>query len=240
MTVYTQKEGVRMIFPYFFDYSMIILIPGLILAAFAQWNVSSTYNKYLRVANSRGITGAEAARKLLINNGIIDVSVELVGGKLSDHYDPRKKVLRLSHEVYNGRSVASVGIAAHEVGHAIQHNIGYMPLKLRSAIAPVASLASNSAWYLFLLGLFFNFTGLMELGIVFFTGAILFNLVTLPVEFNASRRAIAQLEQSVILYDEDGPGAKKVLGAAALTYVAATIMSFLQLFRMLALKGSRD
>lgn len=229
-----------MIFPYFFDYSMIILIPGLILAAFAQWNVSSTYNKYLRVANSRGITGAEAARKLLINNGIIDVSVELVGGKLSDHYDPRKKVLRLSHEVYNGRSVASVGIAAHEVGHAIQHNIGYMPLKLRSAIAPVASLASNSAWYLFLLGLFFNFTGLMELGIVFFTGAILFNLVTLPVEFNASRRAIAQLEQSVILYDEDGPGAKKVLGAAALTYVAATIMSFLQLFRMLALKGSRD
>ena len=240
MTVYTQKEGVRMIFPYFFDYSMIILIPGLILAAFAQWNVSSTYNKYLRVANSRGITGAEAARKLLINNGIIDVSVELVGGKLSDHYDPRKKVLRLSHEVYNGRSVASVGIAAHEVGHAIQHNIGYMPLKLRSAIAPVASLASNSAWYLFLLGLFFNFTELMELGIVFFTGAILFNLVTLPVEFNASRRAIAQLEQSVILYDEDGPGAKKVLGAAALTYVAATIMSFLQLFRMLALKGSRD
>lgn len=240
MTVYTQKEGVRMIFPYFSDYTMIILIPGLILAAFAQWNVSSTYNKYLRVANSRGITGAETARKLLINNGITDVSVELVGGKLSDHYDPRKKVLRLSHEVYNGRSVASVSIAAHEVGHAIQHNIGYAPLKLRSAIAPVAALASNSAWYLFIIGLFFNFAGLMELGIVFFTGAILFNIITLPVEFNASQRAIAQLDQNAILYDEDGPGAKRVLNAAALTYVAATIMSFLQLLRMLALKGSRD
>ncbi|WP_303860077.1 zinc metallopeptidase [Alkalibaculum bacchi] len=229
-----------MIFPYFFDYTMIILIPGLILAAFAQWNVSSTYNKYLRVANSRGITGGEAARKLLLNNGITDVSVELVGGKLSDHYDPRKKVLRLSHEVYNGRSVASVSIAAHEVGHAIQHNRGYAPLKLRSAIAPVAAFASNSAWYLFIIGLFFNFTGLMELGIVFFTGAILFNIITLPVEFNASRRAIAQLDQNVILYDEDGPGARRVLNAAALTYVAATIMSFLQLLRMLALKGSRD
>lgn len=219
---------------------MIILIPGLILAAFAQWNVSSTYNKYLRVANSRGITGAETARKLLLNNGITDVSVELVGGKLSDHYDPRKKVLRLSHEVYNGRSVASVGIAAHEVGHAIQHNVGYGPLKLRSAIAPVAAVASNSAWYLFILGLFFNLTGLMEIGILFFTGAILFNIITLPVEFNASQRAMAELDQNAILYNEDGRGARKVLNAAALTYVAATIMSFLQLLRMLALKGSRD
>ena len=219
---------------------MIILIPGLIIAAIAQWNVTSTYNKYLRVANSRGITGLEAAKLLLSRNGIRDVSIEMVNGKLSDHYDPRKKVLRLSQEVYNGRSVASVGIAAHEVGHAIQHNVGYAPIKVRNAIAPVVALASNSAWYLFIAGLFFDLTGLMELGILFFTGAILFNLITLPVEFNASRRAIAELEGNAILYEEDSHGAKKVLGAAALTYVAATIMSFLQLFRMLALKGSRD
>jgi len=227
-------------YPIFFEPTMLLLIPGLIFAAYAQWKVKSTYNKYLRVANNKGITGAEAAKQILNRNGIYDVTVELVGGKLSDHYDPRKKVLRLSNEVYNGRSIASVGIAAHEVGHAIQHNTSYGPLTLRSAIAPVVGFASNSAWILFFIGILFNFTGLMTLGIIFFASAVVFNVVTLPVEFNASSRALAQLEGNALIYDDEGRGVKKVLDAAALTYIAATIVAFLQLVRMILLRGSRD
>ncbi len=219
---------------------MLLLIPGLIFAAYAQWKVKATYNKYLRVANNRGITGAEAAKRILTRNGINDVTVELVSGKLSDHYDPRKKVLRLSNEVYNGKSIASVGIAAHEVGHAIQHNTNYGPLTVRSTIAPVVGFASNSAWILFFIGLLFSSVNLMNLGIIFFASAVVFNVVTLPVEFNASRRALTQLEESTLIYDDEGRGVKKVLDAAALTYIAATIVAFLQLLRMILLRGSRD
>ncbi|MPW26032.1 peptidase [Alkalibaculum sp. M08DMB] len=229
-----------MFYPMFLYPSMIILLPGLILAAYAQFKVKTTYNKYLKVANQRGITGAETASRILKKNGIYDVTVEQVGGKLSDHYDPTKKKLRLSNEVYNGRSIASIAIAAHEVGHAIQHNKSYAPLTLRSTIAPVVGFTSNSAWFLFFIGILFNFPQLMTLGILFFASAVIFNIVTLPVEFNASSRALTQLESEYLVYDDEGIGVKKVLNAAALTYVAATIVAFLQLLRMVLLRGSRD
>ncbi|MBF7095857.1 zinc metallopeptidase [Alkalibacter mobilis] len=227
-------------FPFLFDSTMLILIPGILIAAYAQNKVSSTYNRYLRVPNSRGLTGAQTARNILDRNGLTGISIELVGGKLSDHYDPRKRVLRLSNEVYNGRSVAAVGIAAHEVGHAIQHNESYAPLKIRNAIVPVVNLASNAAWILFLIGFIFSATGLMNLGIIFFSGSVVFNLITLPVEFNASRRAVTQLSANGLVLQEETVGVKKVLDAAALTYVAAMLMSILQIVRLLVLRGSRD
>lgn len=221
--------------------SMIILIPGLILAAYAQGKVSSAYNKYLRVANRRGITGAQAAREILNRNDLHDVNIELIPGRLSDHYDPRTRVLRLSQDVYHGKSVAAMGIAAHEVGHAIQHQRAYTPLVIRNSIAPVVSFASNAAWLLFIIGLMFlPGSGLMDIGIIFFTSAVIFQIITLPVEFNASHRAIDQLSGTGLVVADEGTQVKKVLDAAALTYVAATIMSFLQLFRMLMLRGSRD
>ncbi|MFZ7121151.1 MAG: zinc metallopeptidase [Eubacteriaceae bacterium] len=224
----------------FLDYSMVLLIPGLIFAAYAQGKVKSTYNRYLKVLNNRGITGAETAKEILNKNGLYDINIEVVKGKLSDHYDPRKRVLRLSKDVYYGKSIASIGIAAHEVGHAIQHSKNYTPLTFRNAIAPVVGFASNSAWFLFFIGIMFSFTSLMYLGIVFFASAVVFNLITLPVEFNASSRAIYQLENSSIVLESETYGVKKVLDAAALTYVAGTIMAFLQLLRMIILSGSRD
>lgn len=224
----------------FFDITMLILIPGLIIAAYAQSKVSSTYNRYLRVPNTRGLTGAETARHILDRNGMNHVQIELVGGKLTDHYDPRKRVLRLSNEVYNGRSVAAVGIAAHEVGHAIQHQQAYAPLTIRNAIVPVVNLASQASWVLFFIGFIFSISGLMNLGIAFFAGSVVFNLITLPVEFNASSRAVAQLSSNGLVLSDERVGVKKVLDAAALTYVAALLMSFLQLMRLLVLRGSRD
>ncbi|NTW72316.1 MAG: zinc metallopeptidase [Eubacteriaceae bacterium] len=224
----------------FFDISMIIIIPGLIIAAYAQGKVTTTYNRYLRVANTKGLTGAQTARYILDANNLNQVAIELVGGKLSDHYDPRKKVLRLSNEVYNGRSVASVGIAAHEVGHAIQHATAYTPLKIRNAIVPLVSFASSAAWFLFFIGFMFSATGLMDIGIIFFASSVIFNLITLPVEFNASSRARQQLEASGMVMSDEAIGVKKVLDAAALTYVAALIVSFLQLARLLVLRSSRD
>ncbi|QSX08746.1 zinc metallopeptidase [Alkalibacter rhizosphaerae] len=229
-----------MYFPFIFDITMLILVPGLIFAAYAQGKVSSTYNRYLRVPNTRGLTGAQTARHILDRNGMTQVNIELVGGKLTDHYDPRKRVLRLSNEVFNGRSVAAVGIAAHEVGHAIQHQQAYGPLKIRNAIVPVVNLASKAAWVLFFIGFFFQVTGFMDLGILFFSGSVIFNLVTLPVEFNASRRAVVQLADNGLVLSDERVGVKKVLDAAALTYVAALLMSFLQLIRLIALRGSRD
>ncbi|MFZ7132047.1 MAG: zinc metallopeptidase [Eubacteriales bacterium] len=229
-----------MYLPFFFEPTMFILIPGLILAAYAQSKVSSAYNKYLRVANTRGITGADTAREILNKNDLYDIKIELAKGKLSDHYDPRKKILRLSHDVYHGKSVAALAIAAHEVGHAIQHHKQYTPLVLRNSIAPVVSLASNAAWFLFFIGFLFQGTGFMNLGIIFFTSAVIFHIVTLPVEFNASHRAIEQLNATGLIQLNEGTGVKKVLDAAALTYVAATIVAFLQLMRMIILRGSRD
>lgn len=229
-----------MYFPFMFDATMLILIPGLIAAAYAQGKVSSTYNRYLRVPNTKGLTGAETARQILDRNGLSDVQIELVGGKLTDHYDPRKRVLRLSNEVYNGRSVAAVGIAAHEVGHAIQHQQSYLPLTFRNAIVPVVNFASKAAWILFFIGFIFAQGELMNLGILFFAGSVVFNLVTLPVEFNASNRAVAQLQANGLVLSDERVGVKKVLDAAALTYVAALLVSFLQLLRLIVLRGRRD
>jgi hypothetical protein len=222
---------------YYYDPTWIIVLPALILAFYAQAKVSTTFERYLRVPARIGLTGAEAAREILRANGIYDVTVEMTRGRLSDYYDPRNKVLRLSPEVYSGRSLAALGVAAHECGHAIQHNVGYVPLNLRNTIVPLAGVGSQMAFPLFFIGLLFNLDFLATMGILFFSAAVLFQLITLPVEYNASSRAVAALESAgFISYDEVEP-VKRVLDAAALTYVAATLMAILQLLRLLALFG---
>lgn len=227
-----------MVMPFFFwDSTMIIVLPALLLAMYAQAKVSGTFQKYLRVPASCGLTGAQVARRLLDQNGLYDVSIEMIRGHLSDHYDPRKKVLRLSQDVYSGTSVASLGVAAHETGHAIQHDVGYIPLGIRNSIFPVASIGSQMAFPLFLMGLLFRAESLMFIGILAFTAAVLFQVVTLPVEFNASSRAIEALEAGGFITRAEVEPAKRVLSAAALTYVAATFMAIMQLIRLLALAG---
>ncbi|ADL06813.1 zinc metallopeptidase [Thermosediminibacter oceani] len=222
---------------WFFDPTLIILLPALVLAFYAQAKVSTTFERYLRVPARVGLTGAEVARELLRRNGIYDVTVEMTGGRLSDYYDPRRKVLRLSPDVYNGRSLAALGVAAHECGHAIQHNIGYVPLVFRNTIVPLAGIGSQMAFPLFFIGLLFSSEFLATLGILFFSAAVIFQLITLPVEYNASSRAVAALEGAGFIYpDEVGP-VRSVLSAAALTYVAATLMAVLQLLRLIALFG---
>ena len=221
-----------------FDPLYIIMIaPALILSIFAQIKVKSSYSKYSKVPTSRGITGAQAAREILRAQGINDVGIELSRGFLSDHYDPRTRVLRLSETVYAGNSLASVGVAAHEAGHAIQHAHGYLPLKLRSALVPISSLGSNLAWPLLIIGFIFMAKSLILAGIIFFSLAVAFQLVTLPVEFNASFRALEALPQAGILSDSEVAGARKVLSAAALTYVAAAASAVLQLVYFLLRAG---
>ncbi len=224
----------------YFDPTYILILPAIILAAYAQSKVNSTFNKYLRVRNSYGYTGYDVARRILDINGLQNVPIELVGGKLSDHYDPRKRVLRLSQDVYNSNSIASVGVAAHECGHAIQHLEGYAPLIIRNAIAPVASFGSQAAWLFILAGFIFSWTGLINIGILLFSAAVAFQVITLPVEFNASSRATALLEgNGLVPSNEIGP-AKEVLRAAALTYVAATFAAIMQLVRLLVIRGRSD
>ena len=186
-----------------------------------------------------GITGAEAAQRILHQSGIYDVRVEHVSGSLTDHYDPRSKVLRLSDSVYGSSSVAAVGVAAHECGHAVQHEKGYVPLSIRSALVPVANFGANLAWPVFLMGLIFSIGPLLDIGILLFLAAVLFQLVTLPVEFNASSRALRLLESNGILYGEEIRDTRKVLSAAALTYVASLAASVLQLLRLIILAGGR-
>ncbi|WP_313017251.1 zinc metallopeptidase [Acetoanaerobium noterae] len=229
-----------MYYPYF-DSTMIVLIPAIILAMYAQSKVKSTYEKYVRIASQKGYTGAEAARAILDRNGLTDVRIEHIRGTLSDHYDPRTRVLRLSDMVYRGNSISSSAIAAHEVGHAIQHARDYAPLRFRNAIVPVVNFASNLSWLFILAGLFLSFTGLIDIGIILFTGSVVFQIVTLPVEFNASSRALYELESVGVLTREEIPHSKKVLDAAALTYVAATATAVAQLVRLLLLRErSRD
>ena len=229
-----------MYYPYF-DSTMIVLIPAIILAMYAQSKVKSTYEKYVRIASQKGYTGAEAARAILDRNGLTDVRIEHTRGTLSDHYDPRTRVLRLSDMVYRGNSISSSAIAAHEVGHAIQHARDYAPLRFRNAIVPVVNFASNLSWLFILAGLFLSFTGLIDIGIILFTGSVVFQIVTLPVEFNASSRALDELESVGVLTREEIPHSKKVLDAAALTYVAATATAVAQLVRLLLLRErSRD
>ncbi|MDF2532249.1 MAG: peptidase rane zinc metallopeptidase [Clostridia bacterium] len=223
-----------------FDPTFIILIPAILFAAYAQSKINSTFNTYLRVRNSNGYTGYQVARTILDNHGLQEIPIELINGHLTDHYDPRKRILRLSNAVYNGNSLASVGVAAHECGHAVQHQESYVPLTIRNTIAPIASIGSQLSWVLVIAGIFFGYTGLIDIGILFFSVAVLFQLVTLPVEYNASSRAIAMLtDYNLVPADEVGP-AKKVLSAAALTYLAATIVAVMQLVRLLLIRGRRD
>ncbi len=221
----------------FWDPTMILLIPAIIFATWAQFRVSSTFNRYKRIGSAQGITGLQAAQYLLQRNGITDVEVEPVEGRLSDHYDPRSKKVRLSVDNYRGSSLAAIAVAAHEVGHAIQHHVGYMPLQLRHSILPVTNLGSWAAFPLFILGMFLRTPLLMDIGIVLFAGVVIFHLVTLPVEYNASNRALVQLKENGMLVSNEVNGAKKVLNAAAMTYVAATAMALLNLVRLLILRG---
>lgn len=212
-----------MFYPMYFDPTYFLVLIGVVLSLLASGKVKSTFSRYSQVRNSRGLTGAQAAEQVLHTAGIYDVRIEHVGGNLTDHYDPRTKVLRLSDSVYGQTSVAAVGVAAHECGHAIQHARGYAPLKLRSTLVPVANFGAKLAWPLIIFGLFIrgeSSTLLINAGIIAFLAAVVFQLVTLPVEFNASNRAIRMLADSGMMYGEEIKGAKKVLSAAALTYVA--------------------
>lgn len=219
---------------------MIILIPGVLLAIYAQGKVSTTYNRYSKVYSRSGYTGAQFARKMLNDNGLYDVTITQIQGKLSDHYDPRANQVRLSSEVYNGTSIASLGIAAHEVGHAVQHATNYFPLTLRNVVIPVTNISSSCYMLLILLGLIMNSMSMVQFGIMLFAVIVIFQLITLPVEFNASRRAIATLGGDQILDQEELGGAKKVLGAAAMTYVAAMVTAVLQLVQLLMVFGGRN
>lgn len=228
---------------FFFDPTMLLLVPALIFAFWAQWKVQNTYQKFSRVRAANGLSGREMAKAILNRNGIQDVAIEEVGGVLSDHYDPRAKRVRLSPHNYREPSLAAIAVGAHEVGHAMQHASGYAPLGIRSAIAPVAGFGSMLAFPLFFIGFIFNnpaLTWLMDLGILFFTGAVIFQVITLPVEFDASKRALAELTSSGALAPQEVAGAKKVLDAAALTYVAAAAVAALHLLRMVLLRNSRN
>lgn len=226
-----------MFFPYY-DPTYIILLPAILLAVFAQSRVQSTYAKFSKVGNHRGMTGADAARMILNRNGLSDVRIERVAGNLTDHYDPRTNVVRLSEGVYDSASISAVGIAAHEVGHAIQHNTGYIPIKLRNTVLPAAQLGSALAIPLIILGIIISsFSVLIPVGIILYAAVVLFQLVTLPVEFNASRRAVTTVYELGCLSEEETKGAKKVLSAAALTYVAAAASAILQLLRLVLLAG---
>lgn len=225
----------------YYDPTYIILLPAIILTMYAQFKVNSTTNKYFRVRTQRGYTGEQTAREILNANGIYDVRIEMTGGTLSDHYDPRSRVLRLSQDVYRGTSITSVAVAAHECGHAIQHARGYAPLTIRGAIVPAVNFASNASWVLIMLGLFMSsFNFLLKIGILLFAATVVFQLVTLPVEFNASSRALAQIENLGIVSHEERRQSKKVLTAAALTYVAAAATAVLQLLRLITIANRRD
>lgn len=225
---------------YYFDPTYILIIIAAIISLIAQWRVNSAFSKYSRVASMSGMTGAQAARMILQSNGINDVSVQRISGKLTDHYNPSTKVLNLSESVYGSTSVAAIGVAAHECGHAIQHTRGYFPLSLRTALVPVANIGSQLSWVFIIVGAILSFNQtLITIGIIMFSAAVLFQLVTLPVEFNASARALEQLESNGILYRDEVSQTRKVLSAAALTYVAAAATAILQLLRLIILFGGR-
>lgn len=230
-------------FFYMLHPSSILLLPAIIIAVWAQIRVKSAYKKYAQISTRSGLTGVEAAVDILQRAGVNSIEIEMIPGQMTDHYDPVKKVLRLSHDVYAGNSIAAVGIAAHEVGHAIQDANNYMPMRLRHFMYPVSSLGSTLAFPLIFAGVFFEFSAsslLINLGIWLFCAAVAFTIVTLPVEFNASRRAIQALSNGGYLSREELAGVRKVLSAAALTYVAAAAVAILQLLRLLQIAGSRD
>lgn len=223
-----------------FDRTYLLLIIGMVLSLMASAKLKSTFSVYRKVRSASGLTGAEAAQRILRSAGIYDVQVVPIQGSLTDHYDPQKKILGLSQDVYGQTSLAAVGVAAHECGHAIQHSNNYALLNLRSAIVPAANIGANISFPLFLAGLIFSIRPLLTLGILLFSLAVLFQLVTLPVEINASSRALRMLQTTGILSPDENRGARKVLTAAALTYVAALASSILQLLRLIILAGGRD
>lgn len=225
---------------FFWDISMIILIPGLLLAMYAQAKVSSTYNRYKKITSHSGYTGAQFARKMLNDNGLYDVTIMQISGRMSDHYDPRANQVRLSAEVYNGTSIASLGIAAHEVGHAVQHATNYFPLTVRNLVVPVTNFSSSIYMLFIFIGIIMNSFSMIQFGIMLFAVIVIFQVITLPVEFNASRRAIATLGGDGVLDAEELSGAKRVLGAAAMTYVAAMVTAVLQLLQLLMVFGGHN
>ena len=224
-----------------FDPTMILVLIGAVLSMWASAKVQGTFNKYSSVRSRTGMTGADAARRLLNSQGIYDVAIEGVAGNLTDHYDPRSKTLRLSESVYQSSSVSAIGVAAHECGHAIQDHVGYVPLRMRAAFVPVVNFGSHLSWPLILIGVIIGGIGspMVNIGIWMFVLVVLFQLITLPVELNASRRAVVLLDQNGILQGEEVSQTRKVLGAAALTYVAAAASSILQLLRLVILFGGR-
>ena len=224
---------------YYFDSTYILILIGAVISMIASAKVKSTYAKYGQVMSRSGFTGTDAARTILDNAGLRHIRIERISGDLTDHYSPKEQVLRLSDTTYNSRSIAAIGVAAHECGHAIQHSEHYSPLIIRNTIVPVVNIGSTLSWPMILLGLIFGFTGFLKLGIIFFSFSLIFQIITLPVEFNASSRALRILDDSGMLYGEEISGAKKVLSAAAMTYVAAVIASLLSLLRLIILFGGR-
>jgi len=224
---------------FFFDSTIFILIPAIILTLYAQYKVKTTYLKYSKILAKSGLSGREIAEKLLLRNNINNIKIEQIEGRLSDHYDPRQKKLGLSKEIYYGKSIAAQGIVAHEIGHALQDAKNYFPLSLRSNLVPVTNIGSRMAIPLFLIGFIFSFPGLMDIGIIAFSLAVLFQLVTLPVEFDASKRAVGLLVNANIISDNEVVSVKRVLNAAALTYVAAASVAVFQLLRLIVLRNRR-
>ena len=232
-----------MIYGYYFDPTYILIVIGMVICLVAQAHVNSTFKKYSRVQSNSGLTGAQAAKRILESQGIYDVTIQHIAGELTDNYNPRNKVLSLSSSTYNSTSVAAIGVAAHECGHAIQHDRGYAPIAVRNALVPFANWGSRLSWILIIVGIIFYGQGtgqtMIDIGIFAFSLAVLFQLVTLPVEFNASGRAIKVLESTGIFGTSELKCTKKVLGAAAMTYVAANASSILQLLRLVILFGGR-
>ena len=223
---------------YYLDFSYIIfIIPALLFGLWAQFRVNTAFNKYSRIANSRGYTGAETAKYILEQNGIYDVTICHISGNLTDNYNPKNKTINLSDSVYNSASVAAVGIAAHETGHAIQHAVSYFPIRLREMVIPVTQIGSWVYMPLLLLGMLFSSQTMIDVGIIMFSMIAVFQLITLPVEFNASNRAIKTIREGELLYGQELSGAKSVLKAAALTYVAALVSSLAQILRLMVLFG---
>ena len=226
---------------YYYDWTyLLIMLPCIVLTIICQINVNTTFNKYSKIRNSRNMTGAQAAEYVLRANGVTGVQIMQVAGNLTDHFDPRSNVIRLSDNVYNSNSIAAVGVACHEAGHAVQHAQGYVPNKIRSAILPVANIGSKLSWIFIVLGLASSiFQVLLYVGIVFFAASVLFTLATLPVEFNASSRALACIRDNDLLSTDEYKGARRTLQAAAMTYVAAAATALLQLLRLILLANNR-
>ncbi len=226
-------------FGYYFDSTIIILIPAMIFAMYAQFKVNSTFSKYSKYSNARGVTAAQVARRILDSNGLTDIRVERVSGKLTDNFNPSARTVFLSDSTYSSTSVAAIGVAAHECGHAVQHATGYLPIKIRSAIVPITNIGSSLSWIIILIGLLFSAFNLAMIGVMLFSLTAVFQAVTLPVEFNASARALETLERDYILNEDELPMAKKVLSAAAMTYVAALVSSIASVLRLFLIVTNR-